>query len=114
MATDDSQQPEESSSGLTETLKKVLTLGAGAAFMTEESIRSYLGEMKLPKDILSSVLQGAGKSKEEIVQRVSSELVKILKQADLAEEMSRFAREHKFKISAELEFEKKDKKDLSS
>ncbi len=104
---DETELTEDSGFGLGDTLKKILTLGAGAAFMTEEGIRSYLGEVKLPKDILNGLLQGAAKSKEDLVNRVSGEILKMLKQVDFSKEIVRFARGHKVKVSAEIEFEKK-------
>jgi hypothetical protein len=99
---------EEGRSLLGEGLKKVFTAGVSAAFMTEESIRSYLGEMKLPKEVLQVLLQSASKSKDEITQRMSKELVAMIQKIDLVKEFSKFAEGHKFKISAEVEILKKD------
>ncbi len=110
---DSKESPSESSAKglLGEALKKVFTTGVSAAFMTEESIRAYLGEVKLPKDILNLVLQSANKSKEEITQRVSKEAVAILQKIDVVKELSRFVETHKFKVQAEIEILKKDKKE---
>lgn len=99
---------EDGKSLLSDTLKKVFTAGVSAAFMTEESIRSYLGEMKLPKEVIQLLLQSASKSKDEITQRMSKELVSMIQKIDLVKEFSKFAETHKFKISAEVEILKKD------
>lgn len=90
-----------------ETLKKVFTTGVSAAFMTEESIRSYLQEAKLPKEILNIIIQSANKSKEDITQKVSKEIVGIFSKIDWVSELSKFAENHKFKISAEIDIIKK-------
>lgn len=95
---------------LAETLKKVFTAGVSAAFMTEESVRAYLSELKLPKEILTTLIQSANKSKEEIQNRVTGEILGIIKKIDFVKEASRFAEDHKFKITAEVEILKKDKK----
>lgn len=92
---------------LGETLKKVFTAGVSAAFMTEESVRAYLAELKLPKEILNLLLQQASKSKDEMTQRVTKEIVAMVQKVDFAKEASRFAQEHKFKITAEIEITKK-------
>ena len=92
---------------LSDTLKKVFTAGVSAAFMTEESIRGYLGDMKLPKEVLQVLLQSASKSKDEITQRMSKELAAMIQKIDLPKEFSKFAENHKFKISAEVEIIKK-------
>lgn len=93
---------------VTETVKKLFTAGVGAAFMTEESIRKYLGDVKLPGDFLNTLLQGANKSKEELMNVVTDEVVNVIKKIDFVKEASRFVEEHKFRISAEIEVVKKE------
>ncbi len=100
---------EESRSRLTETLKKVLATGVSAAFMTEESIRTYLQDLKLPKDVLALIIQGANKSKDEITGRVVKEMSGILGRIDFVKEVSRFVEEHKFRVQMDIEVLKKDK-----
>ncbi|MCM2282499.1 MAG: hypothetical protein NDI61_11715 [Bdellovibrionaceae bacterium] len=94
-----------------DTLKKLLTAGVSAAFMTEESIRSFVSELKLPKETLNLLLAGAAKSKEELTHRVSREIINIISKIDFVKEASRFVEEHKFKISAEIEVIRKEKSD---
>ena len=97
------------SARLSDTFKKLLSAGIGAAFMTEEHIRNYVGELKLPKDVLNVLLAGASKSKEELLDRVGNEVIKIISKIDFVEEASRFVEEHKFRIQAEVEVVKKEK-----
>ena len=97
------------SKGVSDAIKKVISAGIGAAFMTEESIRSYLAEVKLPKDVLNVLIHSASKSKEELLDRVGNEVVRIIGKIDFVEEASRFVEEHKFKISAEVEVIKREK-----
>lgn len=89
-------------------LKKLFTAGVSAAFMTEESIRTLVSEVKLPKETLNMVLQGASKSKEQLMDRVGREIVGIISKIDFVKEASRFVEEHKFKITAEIEVTRKD------
>jgi len=91
-----------------DTIKKLVTAGVSAAFMTEESIRAFVSEVKLPKETLNVLLQGASKSKDELMNRVSREVIGIISKIDFVKEASRFVEEHKFKISAEIEVLKKD------
>ncbi len=106
----ESQESEDSrSSGpILDAVKKLFAVGVGAAFMTEESIRHYLSDVKLPKDVLQFVLQSASKGKEELVGRVSKEIGALLSHIDIVKEASKFAENHKFKISAEIEVIKKE------
>lgn len=90
-----------------EMLKKVMSVGLGAAFMTEESVRSALGGLNLPKEVLTSILHGANRSKEEFLNKVGNETIKLLSKIDFVKEASRFVEEHKFRINAEIEVVKK-------
>lgn len=94
---------------LTDTIKKLVTAGVSAAFMTEESIRGFVSELKLPKETLNLLLQGAAKSKEDLMNRVSREIIGIISKIDFVKEASRFAEDHKFRVSAEIEVIRKDK-----
>lgn len=116
MASDESNKKEEKEPSvadiknlLGDTVKKVFTAGVSAAFMTEESLRSYVGELKLPKEALNLLLQGAQKSKDEITDRVTKEITGLIQKVDFAKEVSKFAENHKFKITAEIEILKKEK-----
>ncbi|OQW50880.1 MAG: hypothetical protein A4S09_11175 [Proteobacteria bacterium SG_bin7] len=107
MVDEKENERENESTGVGEGLKKLFAAGLSAAFMTEESIRSYLSDIKLPKEVLSLMISGAAKSKDEFMNRVSGEVVKILSKIDFVKEASRFVEEHKFKVSAEIEVVKK-------
>jgi hypothetical protein len=98
---------------LGDAIKKLVSTGISAAFMTEESIRGFVSELKLPKETLHMLLQGASKSKEELVNRVGREIISMVKKIDLVKEASRFMEEHKFKVSAEVEIIRKEKNSTS-
>lgn len=115
MASDDSHKKndEKDNQGdlkgfLGDTVKKVFTAGMGAAFFTEESLRNYVSELKLPKEALNMLIQGANKSKDEMTQKVTKEIVSIIQKIDFVKEASKFAETHKFKITAEIDIIKKD------
>lgn len=105
MANERDDEKDEKKMG--DVIKKLLTAGIGAAFMTEEHIRGYLGDMKLPKDMLQFLLQSAAKSKDELTNRVGNEVIKIVNKIDFVKEASRFVEEHKFRITAEIDVVKK-------
>jgi hypothetical protein len=103
------KKDEDKSTLLGDTVKKLFTVGVTAAFMTEESIKAYLAELKLPKELLNVVIQGAQKSKDEVTNRVGKEIAGILQKIDFVKEASKFVENHKFKVTAEIEVIKKDK-----
>lgn len=110
--TDDIERDsDDSTSGgpsVTDTIKKLVTAGVSAAFMTEESIRTFVSELKLPKETLNLLLQGAAKSKDELMNRVSREIIGIISKIDFVKEASRFVEEHKFRITAEIDVVRKE------
>jgi hypothetical protein len=99
-----------SGSIIAEAVKRIMTVGMTAAFITEDTLRNYIGDLKLPKEVLHGLLQHATKSKEELANRVSGEIMKMLSKIDLAREAAKFLEHHKVKVSAEIEFTKKEDK----
>lgn len=113
MANDDDEsypgkKDDGASSMMSDAIKKLVSTGISAAFMTEEAIRTRVSDMKLPKETLHLLLAGASKSKEELMGRVSNEVIRIINKIDFVKEASRFVEDHKFKITAEVEVMKKD------
>lgn len=105
---DSSDLNTERTLNLSDAVKKVFAAGVGAAFLTEESIRNYVGELRLPKELMSLLLQGAAKSKDEITQKVTKEMINMIQKIDFSAEFARFAQNHKFRISMEIDVVKKD------
>ena len=88
--------------------RKIMGVGLGAAFMTEESIRGALGGMNLPKEVLANIVGQANRSKEDFMNKLGNETIRLLAKIDFVKEASRFVEEHKFRINAEIEIVKKD------
>ena len=87
------EKEKETGSRAGELLKKAITVGIGAAFLTEESLRSLVGEMKLPKELISNLLASANNTKSEFLNKISSEMIEKItaqvKPADLLQELLR-------------------------
>jgi len=58
-----------------ELMKKVLTVGVGALFLTEESLRALVSDFKLPKELLSAILESANKMKGDFLKNLSADLM---------------------------------------
>lgn len=69
MAADDLQ------SKAAEMMRKVLTIGVGAIFLTEESLRALVTDFKVPKELLSGILDSAAKTKNEFLQNLSQDVL---------------------------------------
>jgi len=56
-------------------VKKVLTVGVGAVFLTEESLRTLVSEFKLPKELLVQLLESANKTRQTFFQGMSEDVI---------------------------------------
>jgi hypothetical protein len=90
-------------------LKKVLTTGVTAAFMTEEGVRAILKDVPLPKDIVGSLVENAKNTKTEFVAGVKNELKTYLDKIDLGEEIDKILEKYDFEIKATISLKKKKK-----
>ncbi|RMG09518.1 MAG: hypothetical protein D6731_19365 [Planctomycetota bacterium] len=84
--------------------KKIVTLGLGAYFLTEDTLRRYVKEAKLPRDVAKAITQNASRGKDELYGFIARELSNFLEKMDLQEEVDKFVKTHKIRINAEIEF----------
>jgi len=68
-------------------VRRAVLTGVGALFMTEEGLRSLVGEMKLPKDALAFLLSQAEKTRSEVARVVTSEVRRFLESETLRREI---------------------------
>ncbi len=61
--------------GASELMKKVMTVGVGTLFLTEEGLRGLAGDFKLPTELLGVILEAANKSKKEFLQNLSQDVL---------------------------------------
>ena len=90
-------------------LKKVLTTGVTAAFMTEESVRHLLKDLPLPKDIVGGLVENAKNTKTEFVSSVKNELKSYLDKIDLSKEIDKLVEKYDFEINAKISLKRKKK-----
>ena len=64
-----------SDSGVMSWAKKLMTVGVGTFFLTEEALRSLVTEFKFPKEIMGTVLDGAKSVRKEFMQNVVNEMM---------------------------------------
>jgi hypothetical protein len=89
---------------LSDLIKKALVAGMGALFMTEEGVRSFLGDLKLPKDVIQFVVGQASKTKEDLFKVLSRELRLFLESANFSDVMRKALSATSVHIDATLRF----------
>lgn len=90
-------------------IKKVLTTGVTAAFMTEEGVRAVLKDLPLPKDMVGSLVENAKNTKTEFVASVKNELRTYLNKIDITKEIDKIAEKYDFEVKATISLKKKKK-----
>mgnify|MGYP001284790424 CR=1 FL=1 len=84
-------------------LKKAITVGLGAAFLTEESIRSLVGELKLPKELVTNLLQQANSTRSEFLGKFSQEVLdKIQSKIDPVELVTEILRKNDIEFTVKI------------
>lgn len=77
-----------------ETVKEMTLTGLATIFMTEESVRNYLKEKKLPKELVSLVLDSITKRKDDFYGLLAKEVGRVFSKVDIANELSKFLETH--------------------
>lgn len=88
--------------------KKVISVGVGAAFMTEEAVKSTLADLSLPKDVLSGLISQAKEGKKDFVDNIKSEFKSYLNKVDLTKEIDKVLEKYDIEVNAKLSFKRKD------
>lgn len=91
----------------TEVVKDVTAAGLATIFMTEEGVRNYLKEKKLPKELASLFLDGFNKKKDNLYEMLTREFGKVLSKTDINKELQKFLESHEVDIHAKVSFKKK-------
>ncbi len=110
------EEPTErkSQSGMTDMARKILLTGLGAIFMTEETIRKMLGDLKIPKDAMGYFLDTAVRQKDEMLGLIAAELSKFLSKVKVHEELQKALSGLQMHVDAKLSFDRKNKTAISS
>lgn len=94
--------------GWSEMVKELTLSGLATLFMTEESVKSYLKEKKLPKELVSIVLESLTKKKEDFYRLLVSEFGRVVSRVDLTKELSRFLETHHVEFQGRVSFVPKE------
>ncbi len=88
-------------------IKKVVSVGVGAAFMTEESVKKILEDLPLPKEILSGLVQNAKGAKEDFTNGIREEIRNYLAKVDASKVATDILDRYDVEVEAKFKFKKK-------
>ena len=99
---------DDKSSRATDFVRKILTVGVGTIFLTEESIRSLVQDFKLPKELLAGILDSAAKTKQDFMENFSKEIVtRIQSSIDTKKLVNEVLAENEFEFTVKLKVKKR-------
>jgi hypothetical protein len=89
---------------ISDLVKKAIVSGLGSVFMTEEGIRSYLSEIKLPKEAAQFILGQVTKTKEEMFKVVTAEIRSFLDEIQFDEVLKKLLTGISLELSTKVRF----------
>ena len=96
-------------------VKRILSVGVGTLFLTEESLKGMIGEFKLPKEIVGSILDGAKNVRKEFMQNVVSEMMsKVQDKFDPSVMMADFLKKNEITLEVKIKVKEKQDQDADS
>jgi hypothetical protein len=101
---------EDKDKTFSDVIKKVVSVGVGAAFMTEDAIKSFLSEFQLPKDIVSGIQNNAKSAKKDFIEMIRTELSKKFEEIDSSEFFDELLDKYDIEVKATFSFKRKDEK----
>lgn len=106
----DSEKNEKSGEikGLGDIIKRVVSVGIGAAFMTEESVKNVLGDLPIPKDVIAGLVTNAKGAKEDFTKSLREEFRKYLTKLDTEKLIDYILQNYDVEVNANFSFKKKE------
>ncbi|MHB1843210.1 MAG: hypothetical protein ACYCWW_00065 [Deltaproteobacteria bacterium] len=86
----------------TDFMRKAIVAGVGALFMTEEGIRNLVGELKLPKELIATLLSQADRTKQEVIRLLADELRHFFESAQLHQELLKLLTDVTIEVKTEI------------
>lgn len=93
MANNNNGNDDKKDQKLTDTIKKIITAG---------------GPTEISKELLTTAVSQVLKTKDDITLKATNEMITLIRKIDFVKEFSKFAENHKFKVTAEIEVIKKE------
>jgi hypothetical protein len=89
-------------------VRKVLTVGVGTVFLTEEALRGLVSEVKLPKELLTGLLDSASRTKNEFFGKLSEEIMqKVVSKIDPKELVQELLERNEIELNVKVQFKPK-------
>jgi polyhydroxyalkanoate synthesis regulator phasin len=105
---DQEENTEEEREGIRDIIKRIVSVGVGAAFMTDESVKKLLHDLPLPKDIVNGLLQNARQGKTDFLETVRQEIKNQVGRVDAAKLVDDLVERYDIEVNAKVSFKRKE------
>lgn len=99
--------PQEEREGIGDIIKRIVSVGVGSAFMTDESVKNLLHDLPLPKDIINGLLQNARQAKADFLETLREEIKNQVGRVDPSKLVDDLVERYDIEVSAKLSFKRK-------
>lgn len=106
---DQNTKSNSNSSNIGDFVKKVVSTGIGAFFLTEEALKTAIQEKNLPLDIVQNLFQNAKGLRDEVFKQVKQELGGYLDKIDVSKEVGKILENYDLDVQAKIKFTKRKK-----
>jgi hypothetical protein len=94
-------------------VRKVLTVGVGTVFLTEEALRGLVSEVKLPKELLTGLIDSASRTKNEFFGKLSEEIMqKVVSKIDPKELVQELLERNEIELNVKVQFKPKSRSEI--
>tara|TARA_B100000886_G_scaffold23885_1_gene15153 strand:+ start:325 stop:666 length:342 start_codon:yes stop_codon:yes gene_type:complete len=107
-------EEKKSESAISEAIKKVVSIGVGAAFMTEDAVKTILSDLPLPKDIVNGLIQNAKGAKKEFSEGIRAEIRDYLSKVDITKVVETTLEKYDFDVQAKVSLRRKEDKTVET
>ncbi len=94
-------EAQESLGAIPELMRRAIALGLTGFFTTEEAVRRALGDT-VPKDWTDYIAESSDRTRGEFLDRLSREIARTLKEADLAAVLQQLLEGRTLSVNAEI------------
>lgn len=103
---DDHSQEERE--GIGDIIKRIVSVGVGSAFMTDESVKNLLHDLPLPKDIVNGLLQNARQAKADFLETLREEIKSQVGRVDPSKLVDDLVERYDIEVNAKVRFKRKE------
>lgn len=94
--------------GIGDIIKRIVSVGVGSAFMTDDSVKNLLHDLPLPKDIVNGLLQNARQAKTDFLETVREEVKSQVGRVDPSRLVDDLVERYDIEVSAKVSFKRKE------